>query len=79
MIKCTNRGFLRMERPKSNSSLLKIVLSNKDAKSMLETGLRSLIDSVVPEEMLFKKVSSIGQEFKPKSRYFDQEMAFEAL
>ena len=28
--------------------------------------------------MLFKNVSSIGQEFKSKSRFFDQETSFEA-
>ena len=28
--------------------------------------------------MLFKNVSSIGQEFKAKSRFFDQETSFEA-
>ena len=69
---------MRMGRLKSNSSLLEIVLSKQHAKSMLETGLRSLIGSVFSEEIVFKVVTSIGQEFKPKSRFFDQEMSFEA-
>ena len=68
-----------MERPKSKISLLEIVLSKQDANSTLETGLRSQIGSVVSEEIVFKVVSSIGQEFKPKSRFFDQEMSFEEL
>ena len=63
-----------MERPKFKISVLEIVLSKQDANSTLETGLRSQIGSVVSEEIVFKVVSSIGQEFKPKSRFFDQEM-----
>ena len=67
-----------MERPKSNSSLLEIVLSKQRANSVLETGLRYLIGSVFSEEILFKVVTSIGQEFKSKTRFFDQETSFEA-
>ena len=57
-----NHGFVRLERPKSNPSLLKIILSVQVAKSTLETGLRYLIGSVVLEEMLFKNLSPIGQK-----------------
>ena len=74
MIKCTNRGFLRMERPKSNSSLLEIVLSKQDANSTLETGLRSQIGSVVSEEIVFKVVSSIGHEIEGFYSKIDQQI-----
>ena len=58
--------------------LLELLLSDKGAQTTLETCLISLIASVGLEEMWFKKISSIGQEFEPKSRFFDQEVAFEA-
>ena len=70
--------FEGLRRPKSNPMLLELLLSDKGAQTTLETCLISLIASVGLEEMWFKKNSSIGQEFEPKSRFFDQEVAFEA-
>ena len=65
---------MRMGRLKSNSSLLEIVLSKQHPKSMLETGLRSLIGSVVSEEMLFKNATPIGHEIEGFYSKIDQQI-----
>ena len=54
--------FGKAGRPKSNPSLLGLLLRNQGAKTVLETVLRSPIESIVSEEMLFKNVPSIGQK-----------------
>ena len=45
------------ERSKSNPSLLELLLSEQGAKTVLETVLRSPIESIVSEEIVFKNLT----------------------
>ena len=50
--------FLEIQRPKSIPSLLGLLLRNQGAKTVLETVVRSPIESIVSEEIVFKNVPS---------------------
>ena len=50
-----------------------ILLAFNDAKYVSKTVLRSVIGSVVWEEIVFKAVTMIGQKSKPKSGFHYQQ------
>jgi len=67
-IRCPNNGFLKNERPKSIRIVLCVLCGNKGLKTVLETVVRSLIASIISEELWDKVVWTIHESIAAWTR-----------